>query len=129
MLCGATPRGEVRAQRGTVLRRSIVISAGVSGLAENWEEFIFVEEQIVMHEEQTETEGEGAPVHISAASARRRCPSLAVKLSSCCEAARRRDYEWADPRQLRRLKWRSAKALGIIYPFPIYFQAHVALGA
>ena len=42
MLCGAAPRGEVRAQRGTFLRGSIVISAGVPGLAENWEEFIII---------------------------------------------------------------------------------------
>ena len=57
-----------------------------------------------MHEEQTETEyGEGAPVHISAASARRRGPTLAVELS-------RRDRERTDPRQLRQLRWRSARA-------------------
>ena len=42
-LCGAALRGEVRAQRGTFLRRSIVTSAGVPGLAENWEEFIIVQ--------------------------------------------------------------------------------------
>ena len=67
---------------------------------------------------QTETEyGEGAPVHISAASAKRRGPSLAVKLPSCCEAARRRDHDWADPRQLRQLTWRSARALCIIYVY------------
>ena len=48
-----------------------------------------------MHQEQTETEyGEGAPV-ISAASARRRGPSFALKLSSCCEVDRWRDSEWA----------------------------------
>ena len=62
-----------------------------------------------MHEEQTEN-GEGAPVHISAASARRRGPFFTVKLSSCCEVDRWRDSEWADPRQLRQLKWRSARA-------------------
>ena len=48
---------------------------------------------------------ESAPVHISAASARRHGPTLAVELS-------RRDRERTDPRQLRQLRWRSARAGG-----------------
>ena len=76
--------------------------------------------KFIMHAEQTATEyGEGAPAHISAASARRRGPTLAIKLPSCCEVARRRDSERADPRQLCQLRWRSAKAVGIIYFYSI----------
>ena len=39
-----------------------------------------------------------APVHISAASTRRRGPTILIKLSSCCEMTRRRYSDWADPR-------------------------------
>ena len=79
---------------------------------------------IIMHEEQTETEyREGAPVHISAASARRRGPPLAIKPSSCCEGARWRENECADPRQLCQLKWRSTRAGGCISLDPSSLQA------
>ena len=47
-----------------------------------------------------------APVHISAASARRRGPALTVELSQ-------RDRERTDPRQLRQLRWRGAGAGGL----------------
>ena len=79
---------------------------------------------LFMHEEQTEN-GEGAPVHSSAASARRLGPTLAIKLSSCCDAARRRDTEWSDPCQLRQPQWRSARACGIIYLEPRFLQVIV----
>ena len=82
----------------------------------------------IMHEEQTKTEGgEGAPVHISAASARRRGPALAIKLSSCCEVARRSESEWADPRRQCQLKWRSARASSIFSCYPTSPQVIVAL--
>ena len=65
---------------------------------------------------------ESAPVHISAASARRRCPTLAIKLSRCCEMGssfqshwRRRDRVRASPRQLCQLRWRSARAGGFLW--------------
>ena len=74
----------------------------------NWQNSIMHAEQtdteFIMHEKQTDTGcGEGAPVHTSAASARRRGPTLAVKLSSYRAAARRRDSERTDPRQLCQL--------------------------
>ena len=59
--------------------------------------------------------GEGAPAHISAASPRRRGPTLAIKLPSCCEVAWQRDSEWTDPRQVCQLRWRSARAIGILH--------------
>ena len=79
---------------------------------------------LFMHEEQTEN-GEGAPVHSSAAPARRFGPTLAIKLSSRCDAARRRDTEWSDLCQLRQLQWRSARAGGIIYLEPRFLQVIV----
>ena len=87
---------------------------------QNSTEFMMQEEhnftEYILHEEQTVTKnGEGAPAHISAASARRRGPTLAIKLPSCCEAAWRRDSEWADPRQLCQLRWRSTRAIGILH--------------
>ena len=90
--------------------------------------FWYYMEQILLnsikHEEQIETDnGEGAPVHTSAASARRRGPPLAIKPSSCCEAARWRENECADPRQLCQLKWRSTRAGGCIYLYPSSLQA------
>ena len=86
----------------------------------NSTDFLMHEEQIlaefVTHAEQTVTKyGEGAPAHISAASPRRRGPTLAIKLPSCCDAAWRRDSEWTDPRQVYQLRWRSAKAIGIFH--------------
>ena len=81
---------------------------------------------IIMHEEQTQTEYcEGAPVHSSAASARRRGPPLAIKPSSCCVAVRWQDNECAGPRQLRQLTWRSARA-GAIYLHPSSSQVIVS---
>ena len=62
----------------------------------------------------------------SAASARRRGPTLAVKLSSYRAAARRRDSERTDPRQLCQLEWRCARAGGFIYFYWIYSQVNVA---
>ena len=97
----------------------------------NWQNSIMHAEQtdteFIMHEKQTDTGcGEGAPVHTSAASARRRGPTLAVKLSSYRAAARRRDSERTDPRQLCQLEWRCARAGGFIYFYWIYTQVNVA---
>ena len=117
------------------VKSGCVVSSGIYcfkvQILRNWQNSIMHAEQtdteFIMHEKQTDTGcGEGAPVHTSAASARRRGPTLAVKLSSCCEAARRRDSEWADPRQLCQLKWRCARAGGLIYFYWIYPQAKVA---
>ena len=76
------------------------------------------------HAEQTEN-SEGAPVHRSAAPARRFGLTLAIKLSSRCDAARRRDTEWSDLCQLRQLQWRSARAGGIIYLYQRSLQVIV----
>ena len=65
---------------------------------------------------------ESAPAHISAASARRRGPTLAIKLSRCCEMGssfqsrwKRRERVRASPRQLCQLRWRRARAGGFLW--------------
>ena len=87
---------------------------------QHFTDFILHVEQILTefmkYAEQTFTKyGEGAPAHISAASPRRRGPTLAMKLPSCCEVAWQRNSEWTDPRQVCQLRWRSARAIGICF--------------
>ena len=83
---GAARQGEVR-----IVDRC---PKSIMHVEQNFTDFIMHVEQIITdfitHVEQTVAKyGEGAPAHISAASARRRGLTLAIKLPSCCEVAQR----------------------------------------